>query len=71
VIGHFVAFRSKYFPELHVLKHTQSFSNMRDIVLHPYKTAGKIIILYIVFFDTVRNRFVCVWSRRELLDVKI
>ena len=44
--------RSKYSPQHHVLK-TLSFlssRNVNDQVSHPYKTTGKIIVLYIFKF---------------------
>ena len=44
--------RSKYSPQHPVLKHPQLLSslNVNDQVSHPYKTTGKIIILYILIF---------------------
>ena len=44
--------RSKYSPQHHVLKHPQiSFlPQCQDQVSHPYKTTGKIIVLYILIF---------------------
>ena len=46
--------RSKYSPQHHVLfSNTFSFlssRNVNDQVLHPYKTRGKIIVLYILIF---------------------
>ena len=41
--------RSKYSPQHHVLKH--SSRNVSDQVSHPYKTTGKIIVLYILIFQ--------------------
>jgi hypothetical protein len=45
---HFILLRSKYSPQLPVLKLCSSL-NVRDQVSHPYKTS-KIIVLYILVF---------------------
>ena len=44
--------RSKYSPQHHVLQHPQLpfLPQGQDQVSHPYKTTGKIIILYILIF---------------------
>ena len=64
--------RSNYSPQHHVLKHPQlPFlpQCQRDQVSHPYKTPGKIIILYILIFNTHTHvrAFVCVcgWERER------
>jgi hypothetical protein len=49
--SHFISLRSKYSPQHPVLNHPQSvFFNVRDQVSHPYRTTGKIIVLYILIF---------------------
>jgi hypothetical protein len=50
--SHLIPLRSKYPSEHPVLKHPQSCSslNIRDQVLRPYRTTGKIIVLYILIF---------------------
>ena len=47
--------RSKYSPQHHILKHPKlpSSLNVSDKVSHPYKTTGKIIVLYILIFQFV------------------
>ena len=44
--------RSKYSPQHHILKHPSFLSslNASNQVSHPYKTTGKIIVLYILIF---------------------
>jgi hypothetical protein len=43
--------RFKYSPQYHALKYKLCFSlSVKDQVLRPYKTAGEIIILYILIF---------------------
>ena len=44
--------RSKYFPQHPVLKHPQLpfLRSVNDQVSHPYKTTGKITVLYILIF---------------------
>ena len=59
--------RSKYSPQHHVLfSNTPSFLSSRnnnDQVSHPYKTTGKIIVLYILIFNDSTyeyiNIFIC------------
>jgi hypothetical protein len=44
---HLVPLRPKYSPQHPTLKHPQpTFLKVRDQVSHPYKTTGKIIVLY-------------------------
>jgi hypothetical protein len=45
----FISLRTKYSPLYSVLKHSQSMF-LRDQVPHPYRTTGKIIVLYILIF---------------------
>jgi hypothetical protein len=49
---HFISLQTKYSPQHIVLKHPQSMFplNVRDQVSHPYRTTGKIIVLYIQIF---------------------
>jgi hypothetical protein len=55
---HFISLQYKYSPQRPVFKHSQSmFSlNVRDKVSHPYRTKGKITILYIVIFTFLDRR---------------
>jgi hypothetical protein len=48
---------SNYFPQHPLLKDPQFifFPNVRDEVSHPYKTAGKIIVLSILIFKLLRE----------------
>jgi hypothetical protein len=49
---HFIPLRSKYFPK-HMLSntlHVCSYLDVRDPVSHPYKTTGRITVLYILIF---------------------
>jgi hypothetical protein len=50
-------FRPKYSPQHTILKHLSLHSslNLSDQVSHPYKTTGKIIVLYIFFFIFLNN----------------
>jgi hypothetical protein len=52
IFRHFISLRTKYSPQQPVLKLPQSmFSlNVRDQVANPYRTKGKIIVLYILIF---------------------
>jgi hypothetical protein len=58
---HFIPPRSKYSPQHPILKNTLglcSSLNVRDQVLHPYRTTDKIIVLYIqmfLFLDSKRE----------------
>jgi hypothetical protein len=58
---HFIPLRSKYSPQHPVLKHHRSmflYVNAREQVSRPYKTKGKIIVLYVIilmFFDRKRE----------------
>jgi hypothetical protein len=49
---HLIPPRSKYYSQNPVLKHPQSSSSLsvRDQVSHPYKTTGRIMVLYILTF---------------------
>jgi hypothetical protein len=57
--SHSIALWSKYSPQHPVLEHPQfMFLSVRDNVPHPYRTTGKIIVLYIltfIFFDSRRE----------------
>jgi hypothetical protein len=55
---HFISLPSKYSLQHPVLKHPQSCSsrNVRDKFSHPYKTASKIIVLYIFIFMFLDTR---------------
>jgi hypothetical protein len=50
---YFLPLRSEYSPQLPVLKHTL---NLRYHVSHPYKTTGKIMVLYILIFKFIERR---------------
>jgi hypothetical protein len=52
---HLIPLRSKYSSQNPVLKHPQSLS-MRDQVSHPYKTTGRIMVLYILSFTFLDSR---------------
>ncbi|PNF25245.1 hypothetical protein B7P43_G13294, partial [Cryptotermes secundus] len=51
---HFISLRSKYSPKKNTLfsntLRLRSSLNVRDQVSHPYRTTGKIIVLYILIF---------------------
>jgi hypothetical protein len=55
---HFISFPSKYSPQHPVLKHRSRCSslNVIDKVSHPYKTTGKITILYIMMFTFLADK---------------
>jgi hypothetical protein len=56
---HFILLRSKYPHQHPVFKYPQSMMlNVEDQVSQPYRTTGKIIVLYILsfkFFDSNRE----------------
>jgi hypothetical protein len=52
-----LSLRTQYSSQHPVLKHRPNFSrSVRDQVSHPYKTTGKIIILYILIFKYLERR---------------
>jgi hypothetical protein len=55
---HFLSLRSKRFSQHPVLEDSQSIfvPNVRDVVPHPYKTTGKIIVFYIFIFMFLYSR---------------
>jgi hypothetical protein len=53
----FIPLRAKYSPQHPVLKHTQSmFLNVREQIPHPYRTPGKIILVFILIFLFLDSR---------------
>jgi hypothetical protein len=60
-----IPLQSKYPPQHPVLRHPQSmFLPVRDLVSHPYRTTGRIIVLYnllVTFFDT-RLEYESFWA---------
>jgi hypothetical protein len=53
ITRHFISLRSKYLILNTLFSNTLSlcsFLNIRDQVSHPYRTTGKIIVLYILIF---------------------
>jgi hypothetical protein len=54
---HLIPLRPKYPPQHPVLKHPQSMClNARHQVSHPYRTAGKIIVLFVLIFTFFDSR---------------
>jgi hypothetical protein len=54
---HLIPLRSKYSSQNPVLKHPQTPSlSVRDQVSHPYKTTGRIMVLYILTFTFLDSR---------------
>jgi hypothetical protein len=55
---HLIPLRSKYSSQNPVLKHLSLCSSLsvRDQVSHPYKTTGRIMVLYILTFTFLDSR---------------
>jgi hypothetical protein len=55
---YFIRLRSKYSPQHPVLKHPSLCSSLngRDQVSQPYKTTGRIMVLYILNFKFLDSR---------------
>jgi len=53
---HFIHLRSKYSPQHPILRHNCSSHSVRDQVSLQYKTAGNIIILYILIFKFLKTK---------------
>jgi hypothetical protein len=65
---HFISLWSKYSPQHPVLKHSLCFSyNVRDQVSHPYRTTGKIIVLYtyILIFMLLGSRLLILFFKTQ------
>jgi hypothetical protein len=50
ILPYFIPLKSKYSPQHPVLKHPQTPLIVRDQVSDPYKTTGRIVLLYILTF---------------------
>jgi hypothetical protein len=53
---YFNPLRSKYSPQHPVLTHPESMLNVRDQVSLPYKTYGRVMVLYILTFTFLDSK---------------
>jgi hypothetical protein len=63
---HFIPLWSKYSPQHPGLRHLQSVF-LRDQVSHPYRTTGKIIVLYSLIFHVFKQHM----KKQKVLDWKV